>query len=170
MRSLINRRNPIEGIEERIDRLSERASELLEREQAATAELEELRRTPADQLGRLKRRRHKRAVGRGERHVEALRSKRSDLVQEELRAIMLSLEKQSHRTRERLDRELDRLAPVEAEWHRLREVFETLEQAVTVPALAELAGQWRGTLEIPEFPVSQRREYAKPFPERALLF
>lgn len=170
MRSLVKPKDPIESIEDRIVRLGERACELHEREQAGMVELEDLRQSSTSELGRLQRRRHERALHRGERRVEALREKRHDLVQEELRSIMLSLEKQSHRTRERLDRELDRLAPVEEEWERLRGAFEALDGAVGIPALAELAGQWRGALKIPEFPVSQRSDYAKPFPEGALLF
>jgi hypothetical protein len=83
---------------------------------------------------------------------------------------MIALQEQARRTRDRLDRELDRLAPVEEEWERLRTTFDTLEVAVQTPALESLADHWHGVLEIPEFPVREHEGYAKPFPEQVLLF
>jgi hypothetical protein len=41
---------------------------------------------------------------------------------------------------------------------------------MAMPAVEGLAGQWRGRLNIPEFPVREREEYIRPFPEGALLF
>ena len=55
-------------------------------------------------------------------------------------------------------------------WERLRATFDTLEETMGGPAFVSLTEQWRGQLEIPEFPVAQRGGYAKPFPEHALLF
>ncbi len=83
---------------------------------------------------------------------------------------MLTLEEQSRRTRGRLDRELARLDPVHAEWDRLAEAFASVEAAIGTPAVAELAGQWRGALEIPGFPVHELEGYLRPFPHGALLF
>jgi hypothetical protein len=170
MDSPLRRKDRMDGIEDRIDRLGERARDLLEREQAAVARVEDLRRTGGDGAGRLRRAKQGRTVRRAERRVEELRATREGLIDGELRRIMLALEKRSRRTRDRLDRELERLAPVERDWERLRRAFDALESTVAAPPLEQLAAHLRGTLEIPEFPVREREGYAKPFPQRALLF
>jgi chromosome segregation ATPase len=168
----LHRRTPIERIENRIDKLGRRASELLEQEQAALAKVEELGERAQAPSGRLSAARCARALRRAAKTAEQLRTRREWHVEEELRTIMIALERQSRRTRERLDQELERLAPIEAEWERLRSAFDALDKMVSAPALEqlELAGQWRGELEIPEFPVREREGYPKPFPARALLF
>lgn len=178
----LSRKHQIERIQSRIERLGGQAAELLAREEAALTKVEDLRQetetgsggeTPlptGKPAGRLRSVRRNRALRRAERAAEELKSRRQSLVEEELRTIMLALEKQSRRTRERLDEELERLAPVEEEWERLRSTFGTLETAVNAPALEPLAGQWRGELEIPEFPVQEREGYPRPFPARTLLF
>ena len=71
---------------------------------------------------------------------------------------------------ELLDQQLERLAPLEGEWERLRSAFGSIEAAVAAPALEQVECQWRGALEIPEFPVRENSGYDKPFPHRALLF
>jgi hypothetical protein len=114
--------------------------------------------------------RRERTIERAERRLEALRTRRCEIVQGEVRAIMLSLRDQSARTRQRLDRELERMAPLEREWERLRSMFEALERTLEDPGVEDLAGHWRGTLEIPDFPVTERQGYIKPFPPRAILF
>jgi hypothetical protein len=169
VQSPLQRHDDIHRIEVRIDALGERARDLLLDEQQALAKLDELQGREAPH-GRVRRVRHARAIRRAERRVQQLRSTRELLVGKELDAIMFALERQSRRTRERLDRELDRLAPVEAEWERLRCAFDLLEVAVATPAIEHLAGQWSGMLEIPEFPVREQEGYAKPFPQGALLF
>lgn len=165
-----HRKHQIDRIQGRIDRLGRRAEALLAREQAERAKVEDLRSELETPAGRLRSARRGRAVRRAEQMVEELHKRREGLVDEELRVIMLALERQSRRTRERLDQELERLAPVEAEWERLRTTFDSLEVAVATPALEPLAGQWGGELAIPEFPVQEREGYARPFPARALLF
>ncbi len=160
----------MDRIEARIDRLDELASDLLEREQAALAEVEEVRRARGQAGGRLRTARLGRRLRRAQRRAEQLRTRREGLVDGELRSIMLALERQSRRTRDRLDRELERLAPLQQEWERLRSAFDALESTMAAPALEELAAHWRGALEIPEFPVSEHEGYARPFPQRALLF
>jgi hypothetical protein len=179
----LHRKHQIDRIQSRIERLGGQAAELLAREEAALTKVQDLRQetetgadgeaTPAPPAGRLRWARRNRALRRAERAeraAEELKAKRESLVEGELLTIMLALEKQSRRTRERLDEELERLAPVEEEWERLRSTFDALETAVTTPALEELAGQWRGGLQIPEFPVREREGYPKPFPAHTLLF
>jgi hypothetical protein len=174
----LNRKHQIDRIQSRIDRLGGQAAELLAREEAALTKVQDLRQetgSGADGAappppGKLRSVRRNRALRRAERAAEALNARRRSLVEGELLTIMLALEKQSRRTRERLDEELERLAPVEEEWERLRSTFDALETAVTTPALEELAGQWRGELQIPEFPVREREGYPRPFPAQALLF
>jgi hypothetical protein len=173
----LHRKHQIDRIQSRIDRLGGQAAELLAREEAALTKVHDLRETetgadgaaPA-RAGRLRSVRRNRALRRAERAAEELRTKREAMAEGELLMIMLALEKQSRRTRERLDEELERLAPIEEEWERLRSTFDALETAVTTPALEALAGQWRGELQIPEFPVREREGYPRPFPARALLF
>jgi FlaA1/EpsC-like NDP-sugar epimerase len=167
---LLHRTDRVHGIEARIDDLGEQATKLLGREEAALAKLEDLRSASREPKGRLRGARISRGLRRGERLVEQLRSNREELVERELRSIMLALEKQSRRTRDRLDRELERLAPVQGDWERLRATFDTLETALASPAIEQLAGQWRGTLAIPEFPVREGEGYVRPFPARVLLF
>jgi chromosome segregation ATPase len=162
------RKHQIDRIQAQIDRLGDRAAALLDQEHAVEAELADRR--SSLRSGRLRTARHARAIRRAEAKLERLRAERVDLVEQELQAVMVALEKQSRRTRQRLDEELERLAPVEAEWDRLRGTFEALEQAVGTPAIGQLAGPWTGELEIPEFPVHEREEYTRPFPARALLF
>jgi len=164
----MRRRNGIERIERKIARLSERASRLLEREEQTEARLGELRN--AAPAGRLHAARRDRALGRAERRLANLRGERTQLVEVEIRAIMLSLRDESSRTRERLDRQLERMAPLEHEWERLRSMFDALEEAIDTPAVTDLARQWKGALEIPDFPVSEEQGYIKPFPPRAILF
>lgn len=180
----LHRKHQIDRIQSRIERLGGQAAELLAREEAALTKVQDLRQetetgadgeatltpVPAPPAGRLRWARRNRALRRAERAAEELRAKRESLVEGELLTIMLALEKQSRRTRERLDEELERLAPVEQEWERLRSTFDALETAVTTPALEELAGQWRGELQIPEFPVTEREGYPRPFPAHTLLF
>lgn len=87
-----------------------------------------------------------------------------------MRSIMFALHHESRHARDALDRELERLVPVQERWERLRGAFVTLEETLGGPAFASLADHWRGQLEIPEFPVAERGAYVKPFPEHALLF
>jgi chromosome segregation ATPase len=155
---LLRRRDGIHRIEVRIERLTKRAEGLLEDEQQTDVRLRELR-----QAGR-------RRAKRYERRLSKLRARREVLVEDGIRSILLALQDQAHDTRERLDRELERLAPIEAEWERLRETFDALEAAVDSPALEELAARWKGALAIPEFPVREREGYAKPFPQSAVVF
>jgi chromosome segregation ATPase len=164
----MGRRNGIERIERRIARLRERAAEQLEQEQHTEARLEELRGVPP--AGRLRAARRRRALARAQRRLDTLRSERGRLVGAEVRAIMLSLRDQSSRTRGRLDRQLERMAPLEREWERLRSMFDTLEETLGTPALDGLAAHFQGALEIPEFPVSEQQGYVKPFPPKAILF
>jgi hypothetical protein len=166
----LHRKNDIDRIQSRIERLGGQAAELLAREEAAAAKVEDLRQAAQAPAGRIRSKRRERARRRAELTAEELRGKREWFVEEELRTIMLALERQSRRTRERLDEELERLAPLEAEWERLRSAFEALETTVVTPALEPVAGQWRGEFQIPEFPVRESEGYPKPFPPRALLF
>jgi hypothetical protein len=178
----LHRKHEIDRIQIRIERLGDRAAELLAREEAALTKVRDLRQTKEQSegdeqaqethapVGWLRSARRNRALRLAEHTLDELRSQRERMVDEELRVIMLSLEKQSRRTRERLDQELERLAPVEAEWELLRSTFDALEVAVAAPALEPLAGQWSGELAIPEFPVKEREGYPRPFPARALLF
>jgi hypothetical protein len=171
----LHRRHEIDRIQARIDRLGNRAAELLSREEAKLVKVRDLRRQQDDrdsepQAGRLRWARRNRALRRAEESLEELRARRERMADEELRVIMLALEKQARKTRERLDEELERLAPVEAEWERLRCTFGALETTVAAPALEPVAAQWGGELAIPEFPVQEREGYARPFPPQALLF
>jgi chromosome segregation ATPase len=166
----LHRQDRLERITGRIGQLGEQAASLLERERDTSVALQELRRS-AEQPGRWVRKAHlARAIARAERRLARMQTSRAKLAEEEIRTIMLALQDQSHRTRERLDRALDRLAPVEAEWERLRSTFDALETAIAMPALEQLAGHWQGGLQIPEFPVAEREGYAKPFPHKAVVF
>jgi DNA repair exonuclease SbcCD ATPase subunit len=158
----------LDKIEARIDRLNGTAAELLEHEQAVAVELEDRRQT--EPTGRLTAARHRRAVNKAEAKLERLKTEREQLVERELNGIMVALELQARRTRERLDEELERLVPVQEEWDRLRGTFGALEHTVATPAIEQLAGQWTGDLQIPEFPVQEREGYARPFPTGALVF
>jgi DNA repair exonuclease SbcCD ATPase subunit len=162
------RKQRIDKIEARIDRLNDTAAELLEREQATAIKLEDYRRS--EPTGRLSATRHRRALTKAEAKLERLKTERAQLIERELNGIMVELELQARRTRERLDEELERLVPVQEEWERLRGTFSTLEHAVATPAIEKLAGQWSSGLQIPEFPVQEREGYARPFPAGALLF
>ena len=112
----------------------------------------------------------RRRLRRRRARLEDLRSKRRELVDGQIRGIMFALQDESRRAREELDRQLERLVPVQEHWERLRATFDTLEETMGGAAFATLTDQWRGQLEIPEFPVAQRSGYAKPFPQHALLF
>jgi hypothetical protein len=168
------RRDRITRIERQISDFRDRATDMLRREEALRARVAQLqeRDVRGGRLasGRLRARRRARALGRAEVRLEQVRDRRSMFVEQGLRAIMLTLEEQSRLTREWLDRELERLAPVQSEWERLGEAFAALEAAVATPAVESLAGQWQGRFEIPEFPVQEREGYLRPFPHRALLF
>ncbi len=162
------RKQQIDKIEARIDRLNDTAAELLEQEQAVAVELQDHRQ--AEPAGRLSAARHRRSVTKAEAKLERLKAERERLVERELNGIMVALELQARRTRERLDEELERLVPVQEEWERLRGTFGALEHTVATPAIGQLAGQWTGELQIPEFPIEEREGYARPFPTGALLF
>jgi hypothetical protein len=156
-------------IERDIARFQERATELLRRERSAEARVSDLRRRP-EPAGRLRSARRQRVLERAHQELRRRRDARETFVEQGLRAIMLTLEEQSRRTRERLDHELARLEPVRAEWDRLGEAFASIEATIGTPAVQELAGQWQGTLEIPGFPVHELEGYLRPFPHGALLF
>jgi chromosome segregation ATPase len=158
----------IDRIEREIREFQERATELLRRERAAQARVQQLKADERD--GRMRSALHARALRRAQERAWALSGQREAFVEQGLRAIVLTLDEQARRTRDRLDRELERLLPVQEDWERLRSAFDALEAAVATPAVEELAGQWRGKLEIPEFPVPEREGYLKPFPHGALLF
>jgi len=166
----MGRRKGIERIERRIAQLRERAAALLALEEAAEERLGALREQAQQPAGRIRAARRTRAALRAERRLAAVREERAQLVEDEVRAIMLSLREESSRTRGRLDRELERMAPLQREWERLRAMFDALESALETPALSELAGQWHGALQIPDFPVTEEQGYIKPFPPRAILF
>ena len=160
--------DPVGRIERQIADFRDRATDLLRREQTLRAEVARLE---TDRPGsRLRERRRARTLARAEARVQRLYDEREMFVEQGLRAIMLTLEEQSRRTRERLDRELERLVPVQSEWERLGEAFVALEGAVATPAVEPLAGQWQGSFEIPAFPVQEREGYLRPFPHRAVLF
>jgi hypothetical protein len=164
------RRSRIDDIERRIEKLDQNASRLLEQERTTSVQVLALRRD-LDEVGpRLRAFRVRKALRRRERVLARLQSRRRDLVHDQIREIMFALQQQAQRTRDELDRQLDRLAPIQDEWERLRGTFGALESAIQGPALASLAEQWQGPLEIPEFPLAQRDGYAKPFPQHALLF
>jgi DNA repair exonuclease SbcCD ATPase subunit len=159
---LHTRGNRIERIERRIDELRDRADGLLERELELAARLAER----GDAEGWMAARRARRC----ERALTKLRERRAELAETQIQSIMRALQEQSQRTRERLDAELERLAPIEQDWERLREAFEALDEAAGTPALRELASSLHGALAIPEFPVREREGYAKPFPQSAVVF
>ncbi len=170
MPTLPRHRDPIARIDVRIERLGERAGRLLEREQELEGRIAEWRAAAERPGGRLVRRRRERALGRTQSRLEAVRGERTELVEAEIRTIMRSLQEQSQRTRLRLDRELGRLEPVEAQWEQMRRTFGSLEALAATPAVNQLAGDWCVDLGIPEFPVREREGYEKPFPQGALVF
>lgn len=167
---LPSRRSRIERIELRIERLAQKASDLLARERRADEDVARLQRTADEASGWIRTWRTGRALRRRRVRLERLRAQRRELVDGQIRTIMFALQEQSQRTRDELDRQLERLAPVQEQWERLRATFDALEETMAGPAFASLAEHWRGQLEIPEFPLAQRGGYAKPFPKHALLF
>jgi chromosome segregation ATPase len=162
--------NHLDQIERRIERLDEQASQLLVQERETEEELVTLRRELNEIGPWLRAHRNRRALRRLEQRLSRLRSRRQALVHDQIRWIMFALQEQAQRTRDELDRQLDRLAPVQEQWERLRGTFDALEETIQRPAFASLAEQWQGQLQIPEFPVAQRAGYAKPFPQQALIF
>jgi hypothetical protein len=166
----LRRRDRIVRIEVRIARLGQHAGELLEAEQELERRLRELREATDRPAGRLRRARIARSERHAERRLRSVRDEREALVEDELGWIMRSLQQQSQRTRMRLDRELGRLEPVQAEWEQMRRTFGTLEQVVASAAIQQLAGQLSGELGIPEFPVREHDGYERPFPHGALVF
>ena len=160
----------IHRIESSIERLDERASELLAREEQTVEAIHLLEREQDAERGRIRAMWTRRAMRRRLARLGALRDRRRRLVDGELRSIMFALQEESKRTRDELDRQLERLAPIESQWERLRSTFDTLEETIHRPAISSLAEQWQGQLEIPEFPVARRDGYAKPFPKHAVLF
>jgi chromosome segregation ATPase len=160
----------IDQIEHRIEELDQEASRLLERERRAAEQVLELQQRLDDVHSHVRAARGRRVLARRQRQLERLRTRRRDLVHEQIRGIMFALQDQAQRTRNELDRQLDRLAPIQEEWEHLRGTFGALESTIQGPAFASLAEQWQGPLEIPEFPLAQRSGYAKPFPQHALLF
>jgi chromosome segregation ATPase len=163
------RSDRIRRIERQIADFRDQATELLRREEALRAKVAQLEERES-RGGRFRARRRARALARAEAQLEHACDRRQAFVEQELRAIMLTLEEQSRSTREWLDRELERLVPVQSEWERLGEAFLAFEAAVATPAVESWAGQWQGRFEIPEFPVHEREGYLRPFPHRALLF
>ena len=143
---------------------------MLEREREATERAASLRRSLEHAGPGLRTRRASRALRHQEESLARLTEQRRALVHDQIRWILFALQEQAQRTRNELDRQLDRLVPVHEEWERLRGTFDTLETTIRGPAFASLADQWQGQLEIPEFPLAQRDGYAKPFPQHALLF
>ena len=163
-------RQGINRIERRISRLDHRASRLLERQRDTEVELVTLRRE-LDEMGpRLRAARTRRAIQRRERRLARLIAERRELVHDQIRGIMFALQQQAQRTRDELDRQLERLAPVQEQWERLRGTFDALDTTLRGPAFASLAEHWQGQLEIPDFPLAERSGYAKPFPQHALIF
>ncbi len=170
MALLRNRRDRIARIDQKIGRMRDRATKLLEREQKSASRIEELRLAEQQPAGRVRVARLSRAERRATRRLERFQAERQELVERELDRIMSALDAQSRRTRIRLDRELERLAPVQEEWERLRTTFEALGEAVNTPALEQSAASLNGCLKIPEFPVQERDGYVKPFPHSAMVF
>jgi chromosome segregation ATPase len=164
------RRTRIVQIEHRIARLQEEAAGLLKRERQAAEEVAGLRAALDETASGFRVRRSRRALGRWESRLAKLGAQRQDLVRDQIRWIMFALQEQAQRTRDELDRQLDRLAPVQEQWERLRATFDVLESTISGPAFTSLAEQLQGQLEIPEFPLAQPSGYAKPFPQHALLF
>jgi chromosome segregation ATPase len=167
---VLSRRTRIVQIEHRIAQLDQQAARLLERERQTAEEVRALRRSLDETGPRLRARRGRRALARQEDRLVRLGTQRRELVHDQLRWILFALQEQAQHTRDELDRQLDRLAPVQDQWERLRATFDVLESTISGPAFASLAEQWQGQLEIPEFPLAQQSGYAKPFPQHALLF
>jgi hypothetical protein len=167
---LPTRRTRIDRIELRIQHLDRQASRLLERERLAVQDVQHAQQASADAPGRIRAMRARRRLRRRRAHLERLRARRRELIDDQMRSIMFALQHESRQARDELDRELERLVPVQERWERLRGAFGALEETIGRPAFATLADQWRGQLEIPEFPVAERGGYVKPFPEHALLF
>ncbi len=171
IQATMRRRDRIDRIEREIADFQTRATELLRRERSAAALVHDLEaRAQAHAARRLRAVHTNRALAKARRLAQEATDRREAYVEQQLRAIMLTLEEQARRTRERLDHELERLLPVQNDWERLRAAFGAVEAAIATPAVEELAGQWRGALDIPEFPVQEREGYLKPFPHGALLF
>ena len=167
---MLSRRTRIVQIEHRITRLDQQADRLLRRERQLAERVSELSDSLNEVGPRLRAGRTRRALQRHEARLARLQAKRRELVQVQIRWILFALQDQAQSTRDELDRQLDRLAPVQERWERLRATFDTLESTISGPAFASLADQWQGQLEIPEFPLAQHAGYAKPFPQRALIF
>ena len=157
-------------IEHRIARLQEQAARLLDRERETAQEVVTLQRVLDGMGPGIRASRTGRTLRRRNAQLARLTEQRQALVQDQIRWILFALQEQAQRTRDELDRQLDRLAPVQEQWERLRGTFDALEATIQGPALASLTEQWQGQLEIPEFPLAQRAGYAKPFPQHALLF
>jgi chromosome segregation ATPase len=167
---VLRRRTRIVQIEHRITRLDQQAARLLERERQTADEVVRLRAAHDETASGLRVRRTRRALRRQESRLAKLGAQRQELVRDQIRWIMFALKGQAQRTRDELDRQLDRLAPVQEQWERLRATFDVLESTISGPAFTSLAEQLRGQLDIPEFPLAQQSGYAKPFPQHALLF
>ncbi|MFL5823575.1 MAG: hypothetical protein ACJ764_09055 [Solirubrobacteraceae bacterium] len=164
------RQNHIDRIDSSIETLEQRASRLLEREEETAREVRLLQRACDEAHGWVRAMTARRALRRRRARLGALQARRRALVDGQIRSIMFALQQESQRTRDELDRQLERLAPIEEQWERLRSTFDALEAALRNPAFVSLAEHWQGQLEIPEFPVARRDGYAKPFPQHALLF
>jgi chromosome segregation ATPase len=167
---VLSRRTRIVQIEHRIARLDQQAAGLLQRERQTAEEVSVLRESLDETGPRIRSRRTRRALGRQEARLGRLEAERRELVHDQIRWILFALQEQAQHTRDELDRQLDRLAPVQEQWERLRATFDALEQAISGPAFASLADHWQGQLEIPEFPLAQHAGYSKPFPQHALIF
>jgi chromosome segregation ATPase len=169
-KAVLSRRTRIVQIEHRIARLDREAAGLLQRERQAAEEVAVLRGS-LDEIGpRIRALRTRRALGRQQARLGRLTAQRRELVHAQIRWILFALQEQAQHTRNELDRQLDRLAPVQERWERLRTTFDALESTISGPAFASLADHWQGQLEIPEFPLAQDAGYAKPFPQQALIF
>ncbi len=167
---MLSRRTRIVKIERRIARLGQQAARLLERERQTAEEVSVLRQSLNEIGPRLRARRTRRALARQEALLRRLEAQRRQLVHDQIRWILFALQAQAQHTRDELDRQLDRLVPVQEQWERLRATFHALESTISAPAFTSLAEHWRGQLEIPEFPLAEVAGYAKPFPKQALIF
>jgi hypothetical protein len=167
---MLGRPSHIGRIERKITRLDERATHLLSSELQAADDVALFQRDLDDLGESIRAMRMRRRLRRRQARLGRLACKRRALVDEQMRVIMFALQDESRRTRDQLDRQLERLVPVQEHWERLRATFDTLEETMDHPAIATLTEQWRGLLEIPEFPVAQQDGYARPFPQHALLF
>ncbi len=167
---MLSRRTRIVQIEHRIARLDQHAARLLQREHQTAHEVSVLRESLDETGPRIRARRTRRALGRQEARLGRLEAQRRELVNDQIRWILFALQDQAQHTRDELDRQLDRLAPVQEQWERLRATFDALERAISGPAFDSLADHWQGQLEIPEFPLAQQAGYSKPFPQHALIF